>query len=280
VLPRDTYLGQILDAHRAAARSDRRDLHELIEQAEAAPAVRGFTDRIADSSGLAVIAEIKRRSPSKGEILPGLDPADLARDYSSGGATCISVLTDREFFSGSAEDLVAAREACTLPVLRKDFVVSQADVCDARIMGADAVLLIAAALNDEELGALHTLARELEMDSLIEVHDEQELDRALDVGAELVGVNQRDLYSFDVDRGCAARLAPSIPAEVVAVAESGLQGPEDVRRLAEVGYQAVLVGEHLLRTSDRSAAVSALRHPRIGSRRSMPVRSSPPLSAV
>ncbi len=261
-----TYLDEIVAAHRARARLDRRDRHALLEQAELTPSPRGFADHLADSTGLAVIAEIKRRSPSKGDIAGDLDPAAVARDYENGGATCVSVLTDADFFAGSPEDLVAARDACGLPVLRKDFTVSDLDLCDARLMGADAVLLIVAALNDEELGELHTLARELGMDALVEVHDEEELERAMQVGAELVGVNQRDLHSFEVDTDRARRIAAHIPAEVIAVAESGIGGPGDAKRLADVGYQAVLVGESLLRASDRKSAVASLAGHGIGSR--------------
>lgn len=270
-MPHDTYLARIVAAHRAAAGTDRRAQKDLLAQAEAVPPPRGFSDHIAASKGLAVIAEVKRRSPSKGDILPALDPAALGREYHDCGATCVSVLTDLEFFGGSAEDLVEVQGSCPLPVLRKDFTVCEADVFDARIMGADAVLLIAAALTDAELETFHTLARELAMDALIEVHDETELARALDIGAELVGVNQRDLRSFEVDADRASYLASSIPPEVLAVAESGIGGPEDARRLAEAGYQAVLVGESLLTSTDRSRALDCLRGHRIGSRAAPPV---------
>jgi len=265
-VPGSTYLDDIVAAHRALAARDHRDVHELLAQAEGTPAARGFADHIADHNGLAVVAEIKRRSPSKGDIDLHLDPPQAAKEYETGGATCLSVLTDEEFFAGSAEDLIAARAACALPVLRKDFTVGVADVCDARLMGADAVLLIVAALSDDELGELHTLARELSMDALLEVHDEEELDRALSVGAELVGVNQRDLRTFEVDAERAFRLAPSIPPEVVAVAESGIGGADQARQLAAAGYQAVLVGESLLRSKDREQAVSALTGHEVGHR--------------
>lgn len=265
-MPGATYLDRIVAAHRARASTDGRDVEELVELAEATASSRGFSDHIADHRGLAVVAEIKRRSPSKGEIAPGLDPASVAVAYAEGGAACISVLTDEEFFGGSAEDLTAARESVSLPVLRKDFTVCEADVCDARMMGADAVLLIAAALSDEELGAFHTLARELGMDALVEVHDHDELERALAVGADLVGVNQRDLKTFEVDPKRCALLAGSIPPEVVAVAESGIAGPEDAAALAEAGYQAVLVGESLLRAADRREAVGAMSGLAVGHR--------------
>jgi indole-3-glycerol phosphate synthase len=179
--------------------------------------------------------------------------------YARGGAAAISVLTDEAFFGGSAADLAAARDAAAIPVLRKDFTVCDADVLETRIMGADAVLLIAAALDDEELARLHQLGVDIGLDVLVEVHDETELDRALSCGATLVGVNQRDLVSFAVDTDRAVRVAAAIPDSVVAVAESGIDGPEAAARLAAAGYCAVLVGESLIRSGDRAGAVRALR---------------------
>lgn len=226
------------------------------------PHARGFRDALVDvvSSGdLAVISEVKRRSPSKGDLFPDLDPAALARDYEAGGAACLSVLTDVEFFGGSADDLAAARAACALPVLRKDFTVSARDVCDARLMGADCVLLIAAALDDAELRSFLALAREIGIDALVEIHDEPELDRAVGAGADLIGVNQRDLVTFRVDTARAVRMAPLMPSGVVRVAESGITGPADAAVLAEAGYHAVLVGEHLVTSGDPRGGVAALR---------------------
>ena len=197
---------------------------------------------------MAVIAEVKRRSPSKGPLAPDLDPVDVATAYAAGGAACLSVLTDRDYFGGSPTDLLAARSAAGLPVLRKDFTVTVADVDDARLMGADAVLLIVAALERRASCAdFAAAAAEVGLDALVEVHDEPELDRALAAGATLVGVNQRDLATFAVDGERAERLVAAIPADVVAVAESGIGGPEDAARLAGAGYQAVLVGETLVR---------------------------------
>jgi indole-3-glycerol phosphate synthase len=214
---------------------------------------------LAGASGLAVISEIKRRSPSKGALAPDLDPGALAASYEAGGATCLSVLTDEAHFGGSAADLQAARAATELPVLRKDFTVAAADVVDARIMGADCVLLIVAALTDAELASFTSLARELDLSILVEVHDEPELERALGVDADIVGVNQRDLVTFEVDTGRAERMAPLIPADVVRVAESGVGGPDDAARLGAAGYDAVLVGESLVTSGDPTAAVAALR---------------------
>ncbi len=173
----------------------------------------------------------------------------------------MSVLTDREFFGGSADDLRAARSACGLPVLRKDFTVSALDVCDARVMGADAILLIVAALTDDEMVGFLDLADRCSLAALVEVHDATELERALGAGARMVGVNQRDLHTFDVDERRALDLATRIPADVVAVAESGIGDGAAVRRLAEAGYQAVLVGETLVRAGDRRSAVEALLGP-------------------
>ncbi|MEE2958604.1 MAG: indole-3-glycerol phosphate synthase TrpC [Actinomycetota bacterium] len=256
-----TYLDRILTAHREAAASDHRPVETLIDEVRLCPPCRGFSEVLAASSPgePAVIAEVKRRSPSKGELCGDLDPAAVAGEYALGGATCLSVLTDRAFFGGSPDDLTAVRAAVGLPVIRKDFTVSARDVCDARLMGADAVLLIAAALDDAELADFHDLAAEIGLDALVEVHDESELERALTVGATLVGVNQRDLTTFEVDTARAVRMAPAIPDNVVRVAESGIGGPEDARALVQAGYHALLVGESLVTSGDRAAAVRSLR---------------------
>jgi indole-3-glycerol phosphate synthase len=254
-----TYLDRILAAHRAAAAADDRAMAPLVAQARAQSTPRGFAAALRDAEGVGVIAEVKRRSPSKGALNAELDPAELAGAYERGGATCLSVLTDVEFFGGSPDDLRAARAATRLPVLRKDFTVSPADVCDARIMGADAVLLIAAALDDDELAELHTLALDVGLDALVEVHDEAELDRALAVGAHLIGVNQRDLVTFEVDSERAARVGGAMPDTVVRVAESGIRGPDDAAALAAVGFDAVLVGELLVTSGDPESAVARLR---------------------
>lgn len=254
-----TYLDRILDDHRELAAQDRRSVESLRQQATAGPPARGFASALAEVSGLGVIAEIKRRSPSKGDLAVDLDPGALARSYAAGGATCLSVLTDRRWFGGSPEDLATARTAVSLPVLRKDFTVSAADVCDARIMGADAVLLIVAALEQAELVDLHALALEVGLDALVEVHDEPELERAMAAGARVVGVNQRDLVTFEVDTERAVRMAPLMADGMIRVAESGVRGPEDAALLAEAGYQAVLVGESLVTSSDAGTAVSRLR---------------------
>lgn len=252
------YLDEIVAAHRAAAERDGRPLGALLEQAGRCPSTRGFAAALSAGPGLAVIAEVKRRSPSKGDLAADLDAATVAAEYLAGGARCLSVLTEAAYFGGSATDLSAARAAVPLPVLRKDFTVGAADVCDARLMGADAVLLIVAALGPGELEDLLATADELGMDALVEVHDEAELELALGAGARVVGVNQRDLTTFAVDRDRAISLAARIPPDVVAVAESGIGGPLDAARLAEAGYQAVLVGESVVTAADRAAAVAAL----------------------
>jgi indole-3-glycerol phosphate synthase len=260
-----TYLDRIATWHRDVAARDRRDLTQLEATARAAPPPRDFIAALqrpaaesATGRAMALIAEIKRRSPSKGDIAPDLDPAALAREYAAGGASCLSVLTDGPYFGGGPEDLALARAAVELPVLRKDFTVAAADLYDTRVMGADAVLLIVALLEQDELAELHGLALELGLAALVEVHDEDELARALEVRARLVGVNQRDLHSFEVDRARAARVAGHIPSGVVKIAESGVETAADLAGLAEAGFDGVLVGESLLRSRDRRAAVAGL----------------------
>lgn len=254
-----TYLDRILERHREVAAGDGRSLTELAERAQAMSPTRGFQAALAAANGLAVISEIKRRSPSKGDLFADLDPADLAVQYESGGASCVSVLTDEEFFGGSAQDLTRARAACSLPVLRKDFTVAARDVADARLMGADCLLLIVAALDRAELAELHAFAVELGLDVLVEVHDEAELEVALRVGATLIGVNQRDLVTFQVDHERAVRVAAAIPDGAVKVAESGVRGRADAQALHAAGYDAVLVGETLVTSGDPAAAVADLR---------------------
>jgi indole-3-glycerol phosphate synthase len=254
----NSVLDEIVAAHRKAAAQDTRTLDELERAALASGPVRPFRAALA-APGMAVIAEIKRRSPSKGDLAPDLVPSLLAKTYADGGADCLSILTDVEFFGGATDDLVEARGACDLPVLRKDFTVREADVYDARAMGADAVLLIVAALSQPELSSLRLLAHELDMAALVEVHDEEELQRALDAGAKLVGVNQRDLRTFEVDRARAERLAAAMPPGVVKVAESGIRDADDVSRLAASGYDAVLVGESLVTSAEPAATVRMLK---------------------
>jgi indole-3-glycerol phosphate synthase/phosphoribosylanthranilate isomerase len=219
---------------------------------------RPFAAALARPSRLNVIAEFKRRSPSRGPIRAGADPAAIARAYEAAGACALSVLTDEPFFGGSMDDLARARAATSLPVLRKDFVIDAYQVAEAAAGGADAVLLIAAALPGAGLPALHAAAIAAGLDALVEVHDRAELDRALALPARIVGVNSRDLRTMTVDLRTAVDLAAAIPDGVVAVAESGIRTPEDARRMRAAGYDALLVGEHLMAAPDPGAALAAL----------------------
>lgn len=254
-----TYLDRIVERHRAVAVADTRSLDDLVAEAASLPPTRDFGAALSATSELAVIAEIKRRSPSKGDLHRHLDPVEMATTYAAGGAACLSVLTDAEFFAGSVEDLQAARAATSLPVIRKDFTVDPRDVADARLMGADAVLLIAAALDQLELVEFHQLATELGLTALVEVHDEPELEIALEAGATVVGVNQRDLLTFEVDHARAERVGRAIPEGVVKVAESGIRDADDARRLADAGFDALLVGETLVTAADPAATLASLR---------------------
>ena len=254
------YLDKIVQSHREKAAREQRNLDDLVGQAREIPATRGFAEQLVVGSReqLCVIAEIKRKSPSKGVLHPDLNAANISALYQQGGASCLSVLTDEDFFGGSVEDLQNARASTSLPVIRKDFTVSEFDVVDARLMGADCVLLIAAALSNDELSRFFDLATHIGLDVLVETHDESELDRALNVGANIVGVNQRDLTTFEVDHARAERMASLIPPTVVRVAESGVRDARDARRLRDAGYDAVLVGESIVTASDPAAAVRDL----------------------
>ncbi|MEO7352706.1 MAG: indole-3-glycerol phosphate synthase TrpC, partial [Marmoricola sp.] len=211
------------------------------------------------SPGLSVIAEVKRRSPSKGALADIPDPAALAAAYAAGGADAISVLTEQRRFGGSLDDLLLVRAAVSTPVLRKDFVVTGYQLLEARAAGADLVLLIVAALDGGLLGELHDQALSLGLTVLTEVHDEAEIVRALDVGADLVGVNARDLKTLEVDRDTFGRLVTLLPEDVVKVAESGVSGPKDAARYAAEGADVVLVGEALVKDGDPRAAVAAMK---------------------
>ncbi len=260
-----TYLADILSTHRRRAAEDTRAAAQLAEQASDLPAPRDFGAAL-QRGGLCCIAEIKRRSPSKGDLDPDLRPDLVAKEYAAGGAACLSVLTDADYFGGGPADLASARAASALPVLRKDFTVSEVDVADARLMGADAVLLIVAALDDAELVRFTALAERLALAALVEVHDAEELQRALRAGARIVGVNQRDLRTFTVDHERACALAAAIPTDVIAVAESGIRDGDDARRLADAGYDAILVGETLVRSGDRATQLQELVGHPVGAR--------------
>jgi indole-3-glycerol phosphate synthase len=226
----------------AAARGDRRDFMGALV-----------------GPGLSVIAEVKRRSPSAGSLDEGLDPAGLARDYEAGGAAALSVLTEPDHFHGSLDDLARARRACSVPVLRKDFLLHPGQVWEAAAAGADAVLLIAAVLDDGALAASLAAAEEAWVAALVEVHDEAEARRAAAAGARLVGVNNRNLGTFRVDLGTAERLRGLLPEGAVAVAESGISTPEAAARMSAAGYDAVLVGEALVRAAEPAVFLRSLR---------------------
>jgi len=242
-------------------RSARVPLAELSSRAGDAPPTRAFAaaleSKIEDGQP-AVIAEIKKASPSKGVMRADFDPAAIARSYAANGAACLSVLTDSDFFQGSEAFLSAARDACELPVLRKDFTIDPYQVYEARAIGADCILLIVAALGDAAMVELALLAAELDLDVLVEVHDEEELERALAIPAPLIGVNNRDLRTFETSIETTLRLAPSIPYDRVLVTESGIRTPDDVARLRAEGIEAFLVGETFMRADDPGAALAKL----------------------
>ncbi|HEX3721603.1 MAG TPA: indole-3-glycerol phosphate synthase TrpC [Nitrolancea sp.] len=230
--------------------------------AERAPAVS--FERALRVRPFGVIAEVKRASPSKGPIAAGVDAAEVARDYVAAGASAISVLTDGPFFSGNLADLQAVAEVAheadaPLPVLRKDFLVDPYQVLEARAFGADAVLLIVSLLSGSTLGEMLGEVHSLGMQALVEIHDEVELDAALNAGARVIGINNRDLRTFKVDLATTERLAPRVPQDRTVVAESGIHGREDARRLAAAGAHALLIGESLMLASDRGAAIRELR---------------------
>ena len=237
-------------------------LRERADQVEgtldgAAPP-RDFQGALARSGSVALVAECKRRSPGAGDIRPGLDPVTLTGGYAEAGAAALSVLTDGEYFGGSLDDLRAVSSAVPIPVLRKDFTLDTLQVIEARGAGADAVLLIVRILDDPTLRQLHTAATALGMSALVEVHDAVELDRALALGAELVGINNRDLSTFTTSLETTVRLLVDVPDEVVIVSESGIRTRADVERLGEAGVDAILVGESLLSAPDPRAAAAEL----------------------
>lgn len=239
-----------------AQRQARVSLDELKERAEARPSAMQGSDVIAEDDAVTVIAEVKRRSPAKGSLAAIDDPARLAQEYEAGGACVISVLTEQRRFGGSIEDLSAVRAAVDVPVLRKDFVVTPYQVWEARAYGADLVLLIVAALEQKVLTALTERIHSLGMTALVEAHTREEVAQAVDAGAQVVGINARNLHTLELDRGVFAELAPLIPSGLVKVAASGVRSPHDVFEYARAGADAVLVGEALVTGEDARAAVA------------------------
>jgi indole-3-glycerol phosphate synthase len=242
-------------------RSARLSLRELSARVADAPETRGFADalhRKIAAGEAAVIAEVKKASPSKGIIRPDFHPAEIARSYERGGAACLSVLTDVDFFQGSDDYLREARAACSLPVLRKDFVIDAWQVYEARLLGADCILLIVAALGDAALAELSGLALDLGMDVLVEVHDIDELERALQVPVPLVGINNRNLRTFEVSLDTTSALISAVPGDRLLVTESGIHTPDDVARMRGEGVHAFLVGESFMRAPDPGAELQRL----------------------
>ena len=254
-----TVLDSILEGVRAdvAAREALVSMADVKAAAESAPPPRDAMAALR-APGIAVIAEVKRASPSRGQLAPIADPAELARAYQNGGARVISVLTEERRFHGSLADLDAVRAAVTIPVLRKDFIVRPYQIHEARAHGADMLLLIVAALEQQALVSMLDRTESLGMTALVEVHTEEEADRALQAGASVIGVNARDLKTLSVDRDCFGRIAPGLPSNVIRVAESGVRGPAELLAYAGAGADAVLVGEGLVTSGNPRTAVSDL----------------------
>lgn len=254
-----TFLETVVERTRAGLEARKRALPADELRTRLGPPRRGrpFSEALI-SEGISLIAEMKRASPSRGPIRPDATVAEVVSAYQAAGARAVSVLTEPEFFGGSLDDLVTARGACDLPLLRKDFVVDEYQLLEARAAGADAVLLIVAALERERLQELMSVASDLGMDSLVEVHDEDEVEAAVDAGAEVRGINNRDLHSLEVDLDTTFRLLADVPAGTVVVAESGITRHDDVERLERAGVDAILVGEALMRADDPVRAVREL----------------------
>ena len=236
-------------------------LDQLRQQLESVSAPRGFIRslRVKQSSGSsAVIAEIKKASPSKGVIREDFDPVAIARSYANGGASCLSILTDQDFFQGHDDYLVAARNACRLPVIRKDFIVDPYQVYQARVLGADCILLIVAALEQQALIDLYSLSSDLGMDTLVEVHNQYELEQAMHLGLDIIGINNRDLHSFETSLSTTLDLLDQLPEACLVVTESGIHSSEDVQLMRDHGVNSFLVGEAFMRAEDPGSELQAL----------------------
>lgn len=254
-----TFLDEVVQRTRADvdARRQQVPLEALQERLEPAPRGRPFSEALVQE-GISLIAEMKRSSPSKGPIRPDATVTDIVTAYEAAGASACSVLTEPHWFGGSLDDLREARGACGLPLIRKDFIVDPYQLVEARLAGADAILLIVAALGRDELTSLYDQAGEIGLDCLVEVHDDDEMETAVDCGVEIIGVNNRNLHTLEVDTDTALRLLVDAPAGTIVVAESGITSNDDVQRLEEAGVDAILVGEALMSQDDPAAAVHAL----------------------
>lgn len=254
-----TFLEKVMDEVRAdlEERKKRRPVSALLAQIGPVPRSRPFSEALV-AEGVSLIAEMKRASPSRGEIRPGASVEGIVTAYERAGASACSILTEPHYFGGSLDDLVAARQAVDIPLLRKDFVVDEYQLLEARAAGADAALLIVAGLGGELLVELLAAATELGLDCLVETHDEHEVETAVDAGAELIGVNNRNLHTLEVDLSTTFRLLADVPAGTVVIAESGITSHDDIRELQDAGVDAVLVGEALMREDDPAVAVRAL----------------------
>jgi len=253
-------LDQIVETKRQEIETAKtaRPVQSLVDQLESAPPVRNFLGALAAHGPIKLIAEVKKASPSKGLIREDFDPLQIAQCYQQHGATCLSVLTDEHYFQGSLQYLSEIRQSVNLPVLRKDFVLDCYQVVEARVAGADAVLLIAECLDDDQLQVLHDQVVDLGMTPLVEFYEQQNLQRVIDIGAQLIGVNNRNLQTFETDLNHVIQLRSQIPQDRLLVGESGIHGHEDAQRLANAGIDAMLVGEHLMAAEDIGAAVKQL----------------------
>lgn len=264
----DDILRRIVETKKEEVRALQAREGEIRARLGEAPAPRDLAAAFRQGGTVAVMAEVKRRSPGAGEIRPEVDPGELGREYERGGAAAVSVLTDREYFGGSLDDLVQVRQSVKIPVFRKEFIIHPLQLLEARAAGADGTLLIARILEEEALGELHEEAVELGLTPLVEVHQEEELEQALAAGARLIGINNRDLRTFGTSLDVTLRLLPLLPPDAVVISESGIRTPEDVERLGEAGVHGVLVGESLLRLPHPEGGVAALagrrRRPREG----------------